>query len=75
MTPPYEQKGSNTKSLLILGDSTGYGTGARCAKESIAGLMGATDPDIKITNISSNGRTATELLNYLQNFSPSRFLT
>ena len=69
MTPSYEQEGSNSKSLLILGDSTGYGTGASRSRESIAGLIGATYPDLSITNTSYNGRSATELRDYLKNFS------
>ena len=69
VTPSYEQEGSNSKSLLILGDSTGYGTGASRSRESVAGLIGATYPDLSITNISYNGRTATQLRDYLKNFS------
>jgi lysophospholipase L1-like esterase len=56
-TPSYEQKGNDSASLLILGDSTGYGTGAGNSKGSIAGLIGADYPNLRITNSSVNGRT------------------
>lgn len=61
VTPAYEQKGSGDRRILILGDSTGYGTGAKRSTESIAGLIGATYPDVTIINNSRNGRTASEL--------------
>ena len=58
---PYEQKGDGTKSLLVLGDSTGYGTGASTQKNSVAGLIGTDYPSLTITNKSVNGRTIGEL--------------
>lgn len=60
-TPVYEQKGNGSTSLLILGDSTGYGTGADNSKGSIAGLIGADYPTLTITNSSVNGRTIAGL--------------
>ena len=56
-TPSYEQEGDGSASLLILGDSTGYGTGAMNSKGSIAGLIGTDYPALTITNSSVNGRT------------------
>lgn len=41
--------------VLILGDSTGVGVGARCPEESIAGLLAADFPDADIVNISVSG--------------------
>jgi lysophospholipase L1-like esterase len=61
VTPPYEQKVEGGKSLLVLGDSTGYGTGASNSKNSIAGLIGAEYPNLNITNNSKNGRTVADL--------------
>lgn len=66
VSPPYRQKGNNNKSLLILGDSTGYGTGATRPSESLAGLIGAAFPDLKIVNKSVNGRTTAQLKQSLQ---------
>jgi lysophospholipase L1-like esterase len=42
-------------SILILGDSTGVGVGARRPEESIAGLLAADFPDADIVNISQSG--------------------
>lgn len=64
---PYEQKAESGKSLLILGDSTGYGTGSSDSKYSIAGLIGAEYPNLTITNSSVNGRTIGELLEDIKN--------
>ena len=61
VAPPYQQPGDGSKSLLILGDSTGYGTGASEAKYSIAGLIGTDYPNLIITNQSVNNRTIGEL--------------
>ncbi len=61
---PYEQigEGNNPPSILVLGDSTGYGTGAGNGNYSVAGLMGAEYPQYTIINNSKNGRTIGEAL-------------
>jgi lysophospholipase L1-like esterase len=41
--------------VLILGDSTGVGVGARQPEESIAGLLAADFPDADIVNVSESG--------------------
>lgn len=66
VSPPYEQTGSGDKTLLILGDSTGYGTGASRRSESVAGLIGAANPELTIINQSENGRTAKKLRRDIQ---------
>jgi lysophospholipase L1-like esterase len=53
---PYEQVGGGAGSILFIGDSTGYGTGASQSKESIAGRLGAEYSRYTITNNSVNGR-------------------
>ena len=65
---PYEQAGtgSSPEKIFLLGDSTGYGTGAGDGKKSIAGLMGAEFPHYAITNNSVNGRTIGEALTALK---------
>lgn len=62
ITPPYEQVGTGEKKLLLLGDSTGYGTGAATRNETTAGRIGIDYPELTIFNRSVNGRTAEQLL-------------
>jgi lysophospholipase L1-like esterase len=54
---PYEQVGEGVGSILFVGDSTGYGTGASRSADSIAGRLGTDNPWYTISNNSSNGRT------------------
>ncbi len=48
--------------ILILGDSTGVGTGAESDEQSIAGRLGADFPAAHIENNSKNGRKIADLL-------------
>ncbi len=57
---PHEQTAVGRPQVLILGDSTGYGTGASDGEYSIAGRIGNTY-DVSINNQSVNGRTIGEL--------------
>jgi lysophospholipase L1-like esterase len=61
---PYEQVGigEHPSSIFVLGDSTGYGTGAGKKQYSVAGLLGADYPQYTIVNNSKNGRTIGEAL-------------
>lgn len=53
---PYEQPGTGRGSIHIIGDSTGYGTGARHASASVAGRLGGEYPGYAVSNDSVNGR-------------------
>jgi len=53
---PYEQPGGGAGSILFVGDSTGYGTGAGRSASSVAGQLGNAYAWYTITNNSSNGR-------------------
>jgi lysophospholipase L1-like esterase len=57
---PYEQEGSGAGGILVIGDSTGYGTGANRAEDSIAGRIGQDFPGYRIKNNSENGRKIAE---------------
>lgn len=48
--------------VLFLGDSTGVGTGASAPNKSLAGLIGAKNPDTQIVNLSKNGLRSEGLL-------------
>ncbi len=63
---PYEQTVDAAPRILVLGDSTGYGTGASSGEESIAGLIGADYPQYTIVNKSKNGRTIGEALAFIK---------
>jgi len=58
---PYEQSGTGAGRILVLGDSTGYGTGASTSAQSVAGRMGADYPGFQIINDSVNGRLISDL--------------
>lgn len=59
---PYEQVGTGTGRILLVGDSTGYGTGATRGADSIAGLIGAEYSEFQIENRSKNGDTIGDAL-------------
>ena len=58
--------------VLVVGDSTGVGTGALRAEESIAGLLASEFPDIAITNRARNGAKAADALHQLEALDPGR---
>jgi len=62
ITSPYERIIDNAPEILVLGDSTGYGTGVSNSNDSIAGLIGSNYPNYTINNNSVNGRTISELV-------------
>lgn len=68
---PYEQSGTGAGSILLIGDSTGYGTGASRTSESVAGRLGADYPDYKISNNSVNGRKIEGALDAVADFNES----
>lgn len=59
--------------VLIVGDSLGVGTGARCAEESIAGLLAREYPHVAIVNKAKNGAKAADALAQLNALPPGRF--
>lgn len=66
---PYEQTVIDGEKILVVGDSTGYGTGVSDSRLSIAGLIGNEFPSYSIINNSSNGRSIVggiEVLRSLQ---------
>lgn len=53
---PYEQTVPNAETkILVLGDSTAWGTGAENPKVSTAGRLGAIYPEAELRNLSQNG--------------------
>ena len=54
------------KHVLVIGDSTSYGTGASSSEHSLVGLLGQEFPDIAITNKSKNALNLKELADRMQ---------
>lgn len=60
---PYQQNPIDaTLSLLIVGDSTGVGTGASSPEASLAGLLGRTYPRLRIENRARDGATFADVV-------------
>lgn len=52
-------------SLLVVGDSTGVGTGAEDPRDSLAGRLGAALPRTRIDNLARNGARTREVTTQL----------
>ena len=64
---PYEaRRPGASKSLLIVGDSTGVGTGAVRPQDSIAGRIADEFRNVNITNLSRNGAMVRDVYEQLQ---------
>lgn len=62
----YEQQPAGaTGGLLIVGDSTAVGTGASSAKTSLAGLIGADHPRLRIVNRGADGAKLEDIVGQL----------
>ncbi len=58
--------------LLIVGDSTGVGTGASAPQNSLAGLLAQAFPRLHIDNLAQDGATFEDLVQQLQR-DPARY--
>lgn len=64
---PYQQAVSeSTGSILVLGDSTAYGTGAKDSTKTVAGRLGADFPEFTLENRGVNGWTTGDLADALE---------
>lgn len=70
-TTPYTQSGTDAGNILIIGDSTGYGTGVKNPKDSIAGRIGSDFPKHRIENQSHNGDTIAAATNRIDEIDQS----
>ncbi|MDP3811529.1 MAG: GDSL-type esterase/lipase family protein [Hydrogenophaga sp.] len=60
---PFQQSPANAMlSLLIVGDSTGVGTGASAPGNSLAGLLGSAYPGLRIDNRARDGATFADVM-------------
>ena len=58
---PYERVIDGAPTILVIGDSTAYGTGVTHAKESIAGLIAADWVDYSVQTRAGNGWDTAQL--------------
>ncbi len=54
------------KKILVLGDSTGYGTGADTFEESLVGRFAHDFPQVEVNNYAINGSTTSNLIHQLE---------
>ena len=65
-TIPFKRNGLNTPTIGIFGDSTALGVGASVPEKSLAGLLGSSNPQTTIVNISTNGFSIGQTANVLE---------
>lgn len=70
-TSPYSQSGTGAGTIVIVGDSTAYGTGVSEPKDSIAGLIGHTFPAYRVETLAKNGRVISETIPVIQSLKSS----
>jgi lysophospholipase L1-like esterase len=64
---PYSQQPADaTAALLVVGDSTGVGTGAEDPADSVAGRLGSALPGTRIDNLAVNGALTEDVLEQLR---------
>lgn len=61
-TPHQQNPPDATLSLLVVGDSTGVGTGASTPANSLAGLLGNAYPRLRIDNRARDGATFADVV-------------
>lgn len=61
------------KRILIVGDSTSYGTGATRPEESLSGLLAHDLPRVEIENLSENGFRTRDLIAILEKKKEKRY--
>jgi lysophospholipase L1-like esterase len=59
--------------ILIVGDSTAVGTGARSPAASVAGRIGALHADASIVNLAEDGARVADVVLQLERAEPARF--
>ena len=71
---PFEREVTpHAPAVLVVGDSTGVGTGATSPEESIAGRLGAAFPHVSIVNRAANGARTLDVIMQLAGTGPGRY--
>ena len=70
----FERRGTqHAPAVLVVGDSTGVGTGAAKPEESIAGRLAARFPKVSIVNRAANGARTLDVIMQLAESGPGRY--
>ena len=64
---------AHAPAVLVVGDSTGVGTGASTPADSIAGRLGAAFPHVAIVNRAANGARTLDVIMQLAASGPGRY--
>ena len=71
---PYElHPATPGATLLVVGDSTGVGTGAEDSADSLAGRLGTDLPEVRIDNLAADGARTRDVLAQLASAPLARF--
>ncbi len=71
---PFELRNPGaTRRILVVGDSTGVGTGAARPEESVAGRIASEFPGIEVINLARNGAKAKDALIQLESVRSAPF--
>lgn len=71
---PYERHPTNSNyKILVVGDSTGVGTGAASNADSLAGRLGKDLPLADITNLAVNGYKTDQLLSQVRDLPKQKY--
>ena len=70
-TEPFQQTLEGAPTILVLGDSTAYGTGVREARDSVAGQVGAAWPEYSVQTIARNGWQLGDVAAYVEQELPT----
>ena len=65
-TEPFQQTIEGAPTILVLGDSTAYGTGVRDARDSVPGQVGAAWPEYSVQTIARNGWQLGDVATYVE---------
>lgn len=69
----YVLKNPNGKRILIVGDSTAVGKGAKLAEDTIAGKLGHDFPNSEIINLGVNGCLMSDVIRQLNSVKGQKF--
>lgn len=71
---PYSRVAPDARThILLIGDSTAYGTGASSPEASLAGLLGALYPESALTNHAENAMSLVRLVEKLGELPPAGY--